>query len=70
MATPFIIAKTKGNFTLSIKSKIKDKTPIINDNNNWIAMGMFATKNSPNDIKVNIKDIFETIPDNVTEEDF
>ena len=31
---------------------------------------MFATKNSPNDIKVNIKDIFETIPDNVTEEDF
>ena len=41
-----------------------------NDNNNWIAMGMFATKNSPNDIKVNIKDIFETIPDNVTKEDF
>ena len=36
MATPFIIAKTKGNFTLSIKSKIKDKTPIINDNNNWL----------------------------------
>lgn len=41
-----------------------------NDNNNWIAMGMFATKNSPNDIKVNIKDVFETIPDNVTKEDF
>ena len=41
-----------------------------NDNNNWIAMGMFATKNSPNGIKVNIKDVFETIPDNVTKEDF
>ena len=41
-----------------------------NGNENWVAMGMFATKNTPNDIKVNIKDIFETIPDNVTEEDF
>ena len=33
-------------------------------------MGMLATKNNPNDIKVNIRDVFETIPDNVTEEDF
>ena len=33
-------------------------------------MGMFATKNNPNDIKVNIRDLFEVIPDNVTEEDF
>lgn len=41
-----------------------------NGDNNWVAMGMFATRNSPNDIKVNIKDVFETIPDNVTEEDF
>lgn len=41
-----------------------------NGDNNWVAMGMFATKNSPNDIKVNIKDVFETIPDNVTEENF
>ena len=41
-----------------------------NGDNNWVAMGMFATKNSPNDIKVNIKDVFETIPDNVTKEDF
>ena len=30
-------------------------------------MGMLATKNNPNDIKVNIKDVFETIPDNVIE---
>ena len=30
----------------------------------------FATKNNPNDIKVNIRDLFEVIPDNVTEEDF
>ena len=29
-----------------------------------------STKNNPNDIKVNIRDVFETIPDNVTEEDF
>ena len=41
-----------------------------NGDNNWVAMGMFATKNSPNDIKVNIKDIFGTIPDNVAEENF
>ena len=41
-----------------------------NGNENWVSMGMLATKNNPNDIKVNIRDIFETIPDNVTEEDF
>ena len=33
-------------------------------------MGMLATMNNPNDIKVNIRDVFETIPDNVTEENF
>ena len=33
-------------------------------------MGMLATMNHPNDIKVNIIDVFETIPDNVTEENF
>ena len=36
-----------------------------NGNENWVSMGMLATKNNPNDIKVNIRDIFETIPDNV-----
>ena len=41
-----------------------------NENENWLSMGMLATKNNPNDIKVNIRDVFETIPDNVTEEDF
>ena len=47
--------------------------PLQNNNNgnkNWLSMGMLATKNNPNDIKVNIRDVFETIPDNVTEEDF
>ena len=47
--------------------------PLQKDNNgdkNWLSMGMVATKNNPNDIKVNIRDVFETIPDNVTEEDF
>ncbi len=38
-----------------------------NGNENWVSMGMLATKNNPNDIKVNIRDIFETIPDNVNE---
>ena len=41
-----------------------------NGNKNWLSMGMLATKSNPNDIKVNIRDVFETIPDNVTEEDF
>ena len=41
-----------------------------NGDNDWLSMGMLATKNNPNDIKVNIRDVFETIPDNVTEEDF
>ena len=41
-----------------------------NGNKNWLSMGMLATKNNPNDIKVNIRDVFETIPDNVTEENF
>ena len=41
-----------------------------NGNKNWLSMGMLATKNNPNDIKVNIRYVFETIPDNVTEEDF
>ncbi len=38
-----------------------------NGNENWVSMGMLATKNNPNDIKVNIRDVFETIPDNVIE---
>ena len=41
-----------------------------NGNKDYVSMGMFATKNNPNDIKVNIRDVFETIPDNVNEEDF
>ena len=47
--------------------------PLQKDNNgdkDWVSMGMLATMNWPNDIKVNIRDVFETIPDNVTEEDF
>ena len=49
------------------------KFPLQKDNNgdkDWISMGMLATMNHPNDIKGNIRDVFETIPDNVTEEDF
>ena len=31
---------------------------------------MLVTKDSPNDIKVNIRDLFECIPEEVTEDDF
>ena len=41
-----------------------------NGDNNWLSMGMLATQNNPNDIKVNIRDVFETIPDNVNENNF
>jgi DNA invertase Pin-like site-specific DNA recombinase/transcription elongation factor Elf1 len=41
-----------------------------NGDKDWVKMGMFTTPNSPNDIKVNIKDLFDTIPDNIIEEDF
>ena len=47
--------------------------PLQKDNNgdkDWVSMGMLATMNHPNDIKVNIRDVFETIPDNVAEENF
>ena len=47
--------------------------PLQKDNNgdkDWVSMGMLATMNWSNDIKVNIRDVFETIPDNVTEENF
>ena len=63
---------------LDIGPLLKNEVPIRvfplqkdnNGNKNWLSMGMLATKNNPNDIKVNIRDVFETIPDNVTEEDF
>ena len=63
---------------LDIGPILKDEVPVRifplqknnNGDDNWLSMGMLATKNNPNDIKVNIRDIFETIPDNVTEEDF
>ena len=41
-----------------------------NGNKTFVSMGMITTKNNPNDIKVNIRDVFETIPDNVNEKDF
>ena len=68
----------KGTEKLDIGPLKRNEVPIrvfpLQDNNNgnknWLSMGMLATKNNPNDIKVNIRDVFETIPDNVTEEDF
>ncbi len=56
----------------------KNEVPIrifpLHENNNsdkdYVSMGMFATKNNPNDIKVNIRNVFETIPDNVNEKGF
>ena len=63
---------------LDIGPLMKNEIPIrvfpLQDNNNgnknWLSMGMLATKNNLNDIKVNIRDVFETIPDNVTKEEF
>lgn len=40
-----------------------------NGNENWVSMGMITTKNNPNDIKVNIRDVFETIPDDIEKND-
>ena len=40
-----------------------------NGNENWVSMGMLITKNVPNDIKVNIRDVFETIPAEITKDD-
>lgn len=63
---------------LDIGPILKDEIPVRifplqknnNGYNNWLSMGMLATKNNPNDIKVNIRDVFEIIPDNVTKENF
>jgi site-specific DNA recombinase len=62
---------------LDIGPLLKNEVPIRvfplqqdDETKDYINMGMLATKNNPNDIKVNIRDVFETIPDNVIEEDF
>ena len=63
---------------LDIGPLLKNEVPIrvfpLQKNNNgekdWVSMGMLVTKNNPNDIKVNIRDVFETIPDNVNEKEF
>ena len=63
---------------LDIGPILKDEVPVRifplqkdnNGDNNWLSMGILVTKNSPNDIKVNIRDVFETMPNNVTEENF
>ena len=45
--------------------------PLQKDNDNeLLSMGMLVTKDLPNDIKVNIKDLFECIPEEVTDNDF
>ena len=56
---------------LDIGPILKDEIPVRifplqknnNGDNNWLSMGMLATKNNPNDIKVNIRDVFESIPE-------
>ena len=68
----------KENEKLDIGPLQRNEVPIrvftLKDNNNGynnlLSMGMLATKKTPNDIKVSIRDVFETIPDNVNEEDF
>lgn len=78
LEVPFIVILRKETEKLDMGSLQRNEVPIRvlplqKDNNgdkNWLSMGMLATKNNSNDIKVNIRDVFETIPDNVTEEDF
>ena len=38
-------------------------TEIDDDKKEILGVGMFTTKNNPNDIKVDIPDLFEMIPD-------
>ena len=38
-------------------------TELDDEEKDTLGIGMFVTKNSPNDIKINIPDIFEYIPD-------
>ena len=39
-----------------------------NGDNDWVSVGMLTTKPSPNDIKVNIRDVFEKLPPKVSKE--
>ena len=42
--------------------------PNDNDDKDWVSIGMLTTKPVPNDIKVNIKDVFETMPEKVSKD--
>ena len=60
---------------LDIGPLLKNEVPIrifpLQDNNNgdknWLSMGMLATMNNPNDMKVYVNDAFKTIPEKVKE---
>ncbi len=41
-----------------------------NGDNDWISIGMLATRPVPNDIKVNVKDIFEKLPPKISKNNF
>ena len=45
------------------KGYFQKNTEEDNDSKEILGMGMFVTKDSPNDIKVDIPDLFECIPD-------
>lgn len=42
--------------------------PNDNENEDWVSIGMLTTRPSPNDIKVNIRDVFEKLPPKVSKD--
>ncbi len=42
--------------------------PNDNENEDWVSVGMLTTRPSPNDIKVNIRDVFEKLPPKVSKD--
>lgn len=61
---------------LKIGPFLKDEVAVrmfpLQKNNNgdkdWLSIGMLTTKTYPNDIKVNVKDVFDTLPPDVSKE--
>lgn len=42
--------------------------PNDDENEDWVSIGMLTTRSGPNDIKVNIRDVFEKLPPKVSKD--
>lgn len=42
--------------------------PNDDENEDWVSIGMLTTRSGPNDIKVNIRDVFEKLPSKVSKD--